>query len=85
MSVENAEALMTVADVAARLKVSESQIYALVERGLLRCYRITTGKQGGIRIHEREHLEPYLKSVEQGGEPQEPPASPEPRQFRHLT
>lgn len=59
--------LIEVSDVAAILKVSRSQVYALIESQKLRCYRITTGKQGGIRV-SIEQLRAYLQSVEEGGQ-----------------
>ena len=43
---------MTVLDVAKRLKLSRSQIYALIDSGRMKCHRFTTGKSGGIRVPE---------------------------------
>ncbi len=69
--------LLTVKDVARRLNVSISQVYALVDASLLRCYKITTKKQGGLRFSE-QHLADYLASAEQGigEEDKEEPAEP---------
>ena len=59
-----------VAEVAETLRLSESQVYALINSGRLRCHRLTTGRQGGIRISD-EQLRDYLAStVEQGALPQ---------------
>jgi excisionase family DNA binding protein len=62
------KALMTVSDVAARLKVSTSQVYAMITNGKMRCYRLTTKTQGGIRVSE-EQLEDFLRSAEVNREP----------------
>jgi excisionase family DNA binding protein len=53
-----------VAEVAKTLRLSESQVYALIGSGRLRCHRLTTGKQGGIRISD-EQLRDYLTSTEE--------------------
>lgn len=52
--------LMTVAEVAARLQVSPSSVYLLIERGLLSHHRIGA-RRGAIRITE-ENLAHYLES-----------------------
>lgn len=52
--------LMTVTDVAARLKVSPSLVYQMVESGKLVVYRIGNGR-GAIRFRP-EDIEAYLES-----------------------
>ena len=52
--------MLTVKQVAQRLNVSQSIIYALVEKGQIVCHRIGVGR-GSIRISE-EDLACYLKS-----------------------
>lgn len=52
--------MLTVKQVADRLNVSQSIIYALVEAGQIVCHRIGVGR-GSIRIAE-EDLARYLKS-----------------------
>lgn len=54
---------MTVEDVKKRLKVSRSTVYALVERGLLRCYRIGANGRGTLRFTQAQ-LEDYLQECE---------------------
>jgi excisionase family DNA binding protein len=53
--------MMTVADVAARLNVSESAVYDLVATKRLACHRIGR-KRGTIRFTEA-HMEAYLAST----------------------
>ena len=70
---------MSVKEVAARLEVSVTTVYALVGAGKLCCYRVGLGR-GCIRIAE-EHLAEYL------GQAQVKPAVPEaqpPRRVRGL-
>jgi excisionase family DNA binding protein len=64
--------LYTVREVAERLRCSASQVYHLIEAGVLRCYRITTGKQGGIRFDEAMLAEFLSRAATQ---PQEPAAT----------
>jgi len=52
--------LITVTDVAARLKVSPSLVYQMVESGKLVVYRIGNGR-GAIRFRP-EDVEAYLES-----------------------
>jgi excisionase family DNA binding protein len=59
--------MMTVDDVAARLKASESFVYAAVAEGRLKHYRLGKG-QGCIRISEEQFAE-FLRQTERGGEP----------------
>ncbi|HZY87253.1 MAG TPA: helix-turn-helix domain-containing protein [Gemmataceae bacterium] len=63
--------LYTVKELRPLLKLSTSQIYALIDEGLLRCYRLTTGRQGAIRVSE-EHLQAYLAQAERQEEEEEP-------------
>jgi excisionase family DNA binding protein len=53
--------LLSVKAAAARLQVKPGVIYAAVERGLLRCYRVRSepASRGVIRISE-EQLQEYL-------------------------
>jgi excisionase family DNA binding protein len=62
--------MMTVADVAERLKVSESFVYARMADGSLRHFVLGQGK-GGKHVSE-EQLQAYLASRERGGEPATP-------------
>lgn len=52
--------MLTVKQVADRLNVSQSIIYALVDKGKIVCHRIGVGR-GSIRISE-EDLACYLRS-----------------------
>jgi excisionase family DNA binding protein len=56
-----AEAIvLTVNEVAQQLRVSRSTIYSLVERGLMSCHRIGTGR-GSIRFSD-EQVEAFLQA-----------------------
>jgi excisionase family DNA binding protein len=75
----------TVADLAEMLQLSQSQVYALIEDGLLKCHRFTRGKSGAIRVSQAQ-LDAYLQATEQGGkqpthQPTQPPQpeTPAPR------
>jgi excisionase family DNA binding protein len=59
--------MLSVKQAAERLNVKESTIYAAVEQGLLRCYRIRTrpGSRGTIRISEEQLLD-YLQGPQPG-------------------
>jgi excisionase family DNA binding protein len=59
------ETVFTAKEVAALLKVSVSQVYALVHAGRLRCLRVTTRRQGGLRFTGPQ-LEDFLKASEVG-------------------
>ena len=59
----------TVPELKALLKLSRSQVYALIESGKLKCHRFTTGATGGIRVSQ-EQLDAFLGAT--AGE--EPPA-----------
>jgi excisionase family DNA binding protein len=79
--------LMTVQEVAERLKTSTSFVYDLMASGELRHFVLGRG-QGGKRVSE-EQLQAYLASHEKGGLPasESPPVRrPTPRQgqFSHL-
>ena len=52
-------------EVAGMLKISVSQAYALVNSGRLRCHRLTTKKQGCVRVSQVQ-LDAYLKATESG-------------------
>jgi excisionase family DNA binding protein len=54
--------MLTVTEIAARLKVSRSTIYNAVEAGILSHYRIGLGR-GAIRVSE-EQLQKFLESTE---------------------
>jgi excisionase family DNA binding protein len=54
----NMSNLLTVPEVARRLRVSNATIYAMTDSGKLKCYRIGNGK-GTIRVSE-DHLESML-------------------------
>lgn len=55
------------------LKLSRSQVHALIASGRLRCHRFTTRKNGCIRVSQTQ-LDAYLAETEQGGA--SVPASP---------
>ena len=66
----------TVADLKEMLKLSASQIYALIDSGKLRCHRFTTKKSGAVRVSQ-DQLDDYLRETESAGEaPPPPPLSP---------
>ncbi len=53
----------TVNDLVGMLKVSKSQLYAIIDSGKLKCHRLTTGRQGCIRISQAQ-LDAYLQETE---------------------
>ena len=57
----------TVADLKEMLKLSASQVYALIESGKLRCHRFTTKKSGAVRVSQAQ-LDDYLRETEREGE-----------------
>lgn len=67
--------LLTVRDVAKRLNVSTSSVYALIQKGRLPHHRIGAGR-GAIRVSE-EDLAAYLESCrtqhETDGKPRKAP------------
>ncbi len=73
--------LYTVAEAAALLRCSQSNIYSTVAMGKLHCFRVGAGR-GGIRISEA-HIEAYLRSRETGG--QAPPAPRKHHKLKHLS
>lgn len=66
----------TVTDLVEMLKLSKSQIYALIEGGMLRCHRFTRRRNGAIRVSQAQ-LDEYLKATEDPGEPTPVPMSPQ--------
>ena len=57
--------MLTVIEVAARLRVSRTCVYQLVERGQLCCHRIGLGR-GAIRVSEAD-LAAYIESCRGAG------------------
>jgi excisionase family DNA binding protein len=53
----------TVADLTQMLRLSASQVYALIDAGKLRVHRFTTRKNGAVRISQAQ-LDAYLRSTE---------------------
>jgi excisionase family DNA binding protein len=74
--------LLNVAEIAERLRCSQSLVYAAVASGRLRAYRIGRGK-GGIRISE-EQLSAFLQATESGGQSPPPLVVKRPATFKHL-
>lgn len=72
--------LFTVKEVSARLRVSPSLIYQLVETGKLACHRIGTGR-GAIRIALSD-LDAYLQLCR--SEHQTPIKTPPRPRLKHL-
>lgn len=66
----------TVAELVEMLKLSKSQLYALIEGGRLRCHRFTRRRHGAIRVSQAQ-LDEYLKTTEDPGEPTPVPVSPQ--------
>lgn len=56
--------MLTVSEVADRLRVSPSTVYSLVESGVLECHRIGLGR-GTIRVSE-EQLQQFLQQSKVG-------------------
>jgi excisionase family DNA binding protein len=71
--------MLKVSEVANRLRLSQSKIYELVERGALPHYRI----EGSIRVSE-EQLSQFLAERERGPALLEKKRSPCPK-LRHIT
>ena len=83
MTDATAAPLLAVEDVAKRLGMSDSFVYAAIKAGRLRCYRLGRG-QGGIRVGEA-HLAAYLKACERGGgATPAPPPEPAKKKYRYL-
>src|SRR5262245_31286108 len=73
---EMAETFYTVADLVEMLKLSRSELYALIEGGTLRCHRFTRRRNGAIRVSQAQ-LDEYLKATEDPGQPTPTPAPPQ--------
>ena len=74
--------LLTVAEVAAILRLDESSVYALAASGELPRYKVGP-KNGGVRI-AREDVDAYLTECRQSkNEDEEPQRAPRPR-LKHL-
>ncbi|MEO0529366.1 MAG: helix-turn-helix domain-containing protein [Planctomycetota bacterium] len=74
--------LLTIAEVAQRLRVSRTTAYQLVERGQLIAHRIGTGR-GAIRLSKKDladYLERCRQTKGEGLTAPEPPT----RRLRHL-
>jgi excisionase family DNA binding protein len=76
--------MLSVKDVAARLKVSLATVYNLIQDAEIECYRIGRGR-GTVRVSE-DQLQAYLeKARKQGGVRMPRPAQQPPGQtFKHL-
>ena len=57
--------MLTVKQVKDRLNLSRSSVYALIDSGELKSYRLGAGR-GAIRVSEKQ-LEDFLRSRESGG------------------
>jgi excisionase family DNA binding protein len=66
--------MLDVKSAAKRLGVSKSLCYLLIERGLLGCYRIGTGRRGILRVTEAQ-IEAYLETRRQDAVHQPLPAA----------
>ena len=73
--------MLTVSQVAEKLNVSESNVYALIAAGHLACHRIGVGR-GTIRI-STEDLDAYLASCRECQSQQQQQPVPRPR-LRHI-
>jgi excisionase family DNA binding protein len=58
----------TVPELEQMLKLSKSQIYALIEDGRMHCHRFTRGRNGAIRVSQAQ-LDEYLRATEETGAP----------------
>jgi excisionase family DNA binding protein len=67
--------LLTVAEVAERLRCSISNVYNLVAQGRLKCYRVGAGN-AGLRFAD-DHIRDFLKMSEAAGKS----ALPEPPEY----
>src|SRR5437870_4709737 len=68
-----------VSEVAAALRLSVSQVYALIDSGKLRAHRFTTKKHGAVRVSQQQ-LDDYLRESESvGAAPAKEQAAPEAR------
>jgi len=74
--------LLKVTDVQARLNVSQSTVYALIESGKLHCHRIGRGR-GAVRVSE-EDLQAFLANC-RSEQQREAPRCATPRvKLKHL-
>lgn len=75
----------TVAEIAELLRLSQSQVYGLIEEGKLRAHRFTRRRNGAIRISQAQ-LDDYLASCETVPpvEPEPVRRPPSPAAFSHL-
>ncbi len=53
----------TVAEIAGKLRLSVSQVYALIDAGKLRAHRFTTRRRGAVRVSAAQ-LSAYLTATE---------------------
>src|SRR5262249_8651869 len=74
----------TVADLRAILKLSASQVYALIEACKLRCHRFTPQENGEVSGAQAQ-LEAYLRETEGGPEGESVPAADKPEAPRPFT
>lgn len=58
----------TVIELQEMLKLSKSQLYALIESGQLRCHRFTRRRNGAIRVSQAQ-LDEYLAATEDTAAP----------------
>ncbi len=74
----------TVAEIAEMWKLSESQIYALIDSGRLRCHRFTTKKNGAVRVSQAQ-IDVYLRETESGqADPVQEPPKPQKLTLQHI-
>ena len=71
----------TVRELAELLKLSESQVYALIDEGFLKAHRFTRRRSGAIRVSQ-DQLDAYLASTVQEEQPVQEPSPPPPPQPR---
>jgi len=75
----------TVTELADILKLSDKQVYGLIEDGLLKCHRFTRGKSGAIRVSQQQ-LDAFLQATQ--SEPARasvhPPPKPQTVILKHL-
>ena len=74
--------LLTIAEVAERLRIGRTTAYQLVQQGKIAAHRIGAGR-GAIRISE-EDLNAYLASCREQNQPSSKTPEPPPRRLRHL-
>ncbi len=74
--------LLTIAEVAARLRLGRTTAYQLVQQGHLAAHRVGKGR-GTIRVTE-EDLNAYLASCREQNESSGRAPKPQPRRLRHL-